>query len=286
MALVNRTIRARDGVALHVEEEGSGERAMLLCNGLYCSTHYYGPWFQEFARDHRVVAFDYRGHGKSEDPPDPAAVTLDTLVDDARTVLDTIEQPVILVGHSMGVRVALELAAKTNKRVDGIVLLCGSVFGIGVGLAAAATSRIAPPLLKAFGRTARLSRAVRDAVVHPEWMVHVGSVFGGLAHSTPRGPVEELARSVRRLDVRSMASIGRSYVEHTARPLLPQIKAPSIQVVGALDQLAPPSHAKVIERELLGCSTVVIDGCTHLAPIEAPDEVHRAVRSFLGKVLR
>lgn len=258
---------------------------MLLCNGLYCSTHYYGPWLDEFSRDHRVVQFDYRGHGRSEDPSDPAAVTLETLISDARTVLDTIDQPVILVGHSMGVRVALELAVQQGVRVDGLVLLCGSVFGIGTGLTAAATSFAAPPMLKAFARVPGISRVVRDAVVRPEWLTTVGSMFGGLAHHTPREPVEALARNVRRIDVRSMASIARSYVEHTARPLLPKIKVPSIQVIGALDQLAPPSHARVVERELVGCSTVVVDACTHLAPIEEPEVVHGAVRSFLRKVL-
>jgi len=284
MRSVIRTIRTRDGVGLHVEERGSGKTAMLLCNGLYCSTHYYGPWLEEFARDHRVVTFDYRGHGQSDDPPDPGAVTLDTLVGDAEAVLDTLEQPVILVGHSMGVRVALELAARKGARVDGIVLLCGSVFDIGVGVTAAATRRFAPPVLRMFGRAASVSRVVRDAVVHPEWLVRVGSVFGGLAHSTPREPVEALARNVRRLDVRSMASIGRSYVEHSARALLPGVRVPTLQIIGALDQLAPPAHARVVERELARCTTVVVDGCTHLAPIEAPDEVHRAVRAFLGEL--
>lgn len=279
-----RTIRTRDGVALHVEELGSGDRAMLLCNGLYCSTHYYGPWFDEFSRDHRVVSFDYRGHGKSEDPRDPSTVTLSALIGDARAVLDTIDQPVVLVGHSMGVRVALELAATSGRPVDGVVLLCGSVFDIGVGLTAAAANHLGPPLLGVLGKTAGLSRVVRDAVVRPQWMIAVGSLFGGLAEHTPRGPIESLVRNVRRVDVRSMASLGRSYVEHSARPLLRQVKAPTIQIVGALDQLAPPAHAQVVERELPGITTVVVDGCTHLAPIEAPGEVHRAVRSFLGRL--
>ncbi len=265
-----RSVSARGGVPLHVEERGAGARTMLLCNGLYCSTHYYGPWIEQFSRDHRVVSFDYRGHGKSADARDPGAVTLASLVDDARAVLDTIEGPTILVGHSMGVRVALELAARAEARLDGVILLCGSVFGIGDGLSASAVARVGPPLLRTADRVSYAFELARNAVMHPDWFITVGSLFGGLARSTPRAPIEALVRNVRRLDVRLMTSVARSYVEHTARPLLPRVQAPTLQIVGGLDQLATPAHARLVERELPRCTTHVVEGCTHLAPIERP----------------
>jgi len=277
-----RTVTTADGVRLHVEEAGRGSRAMLLCNGLYCSTHYYGPWTEHFAPECRVVTFDYRGHGQSEDAPDPGSVSLATLVDDTAAVLATLTEPAVLVGHSMGVRVALELAARANVNIDGVVLLCGSAWGIGDRRVSRVAKRVAPPLLGLAGRAHSASRALRDAVVHPELMVRVGAMFGGLAHSTPRAPVEALARNVRHLDVRLMASIGSSYVTHSARELLPRVQAPVLQVIGACDRLATASHAREVERELRRCTTVVIDDCTHLAPIEAPDAVHRAVSTFLA----
>jgi pimeloyl-ACP methyl ester carboxylesterase len=277
-----RSVTTRDGVALHVAEAGDGARSMLLCNGLYCTTQYYGPWIEQFSRDHRVVSFDYRGHGKSADPTHPGAVTLSTLVDDTLAVLDTLPEPTIVVGHSMGVRVALEVAARAPERVSGVVLLCGPVFGIGDGLIAGAIDRLAPPLLRAFARTSRVSTFVRDSVMHPDWLIGVGSLFGGLARTTPRAPIEALVRNVRRLDVRLMASVGRSYIEHTARPLLPRVSAPTLQIIGGLDQLATRAHARTVERELSRCTTYVAEGCTHLAPIEAPEELHGVVRRFLA----
>lgn len=254
---------------------------MLLCNGLYCSTHYYDHWIDEFSRDHRVVTFDYRGHGRSADPKDPA-ITLEMLVGDAQAVLETIDGPVILVGHSMGVRVALELAGRHEARVHGLVLLCGSVWGVGEGRVAEAAARAAPKILKLAEKAAPLSRALRDAVVRPSWMVSVGSLLGGLAHSTPKPPVEALVRNVRRLDIRTMTSIASSYAQHSARALLPGVQVPVLQIVGALDKLATPSHAHAVERELASCTTVVVEDCTHLAPIEAPDEVNVAVRRFVA----
>jgi pimeloyl-ACP methyl ester carboxylesterase len=254
---------------------------MLLCNGLYCSTHYYGPWIEQFSPDHRVVSFDYRGHGRSEDPREPSKVTLSSVIDDALAVLGTIEEPTIVVGHSMGVRVALELATRAGARVAGVILLCGSAFDIGDGFGARAIERLAPPLLRLFGHTEGAARVVRDAVVRPDWLIGVGTLFGGLARGTPRAPVEALARNVRRLDVGLMASMARSYVEHSARPLLARIEVPTLQIVGALDALATPTHARLVARELARCTTHVVEGCTHLAQLEAPDEVHAVTRRFL-----
>ncbi|WP_405139939.1 alpha/beta fold hydrolase [Nocardia sp. NBC_01388] len=53
------------------------------------------------ARGHRAVAYDRRGHGRSDDPG--AGYEFDTLADDLAALLDRLELTgVTLVGHSMG----------------------------------------------------------------------------------------------------------------------------------------------------------------------------------------
>ena len=58
----------RDGVALFCDEAGGGEPPILLVHG-WCGDHtYMAPQFEHFRRQHRTVAVDLRGHGRSDEP--------------------------------------------------------------------------------------------------------------------------------------------------------------------------------------------------------------------------
>jgi pimeloyl-ACP methyl ester carboxylesterase len=275
-------VRTDEGFDLHVETAGDGP-SMMLCNGLFCSTHYYEPWIATFRDRYRVVSFDYRGHGRSDDPPDADLVGVDELVDDAATVLAAATSgPTILVGHSMGVRVVAELARRFPDRVRAVILLCGSGWTVlGKTETSPTLERAAAGALSLLGRVPGVFRRVRDRVATPDVLIAAGSLFGGLSRETPRGPVEELLKNVRRLDPRLMTSLSRSYLLHSAREALAGLTVPVLQIVGDRDMLAPPAHAEEIGGFLREGTTHVMRGCTHLAPIERPDELHAVVDRFL-----
>jgi pimeloyl-ACP methyl ester carboxylesterase len=70
-----------------------------------------------------VVAVDLLGHGASPVPDDPAEYTRDRALDDLDDVLGELDQPAVLVGHSLGGYLALAHAA-TRPGVDrGVVVL-------------------------------------------------------------------------------------------------------------------------------------------------------------------
>ena len=74
----------------------------------------------EFSRDHLVITHDYRGTGKSSRPTEQ--YSCDDFVDDAVAILDHLNAgPAIVLGHSMGGRVALLMALKYPDRVKKII---------------------------------------------------------------------------------------------------------------------------------------------------------------------
>ncbi len=118
-----------DGVRLHYLERGSGPPIVLL-HGLGALTNEMtaSGIIDPLAADHRVIVFDRPGFGYSERPRGriwtPAAQA--ALLRDA---LDTlrIQRPVI-VGHSWGTMVALEMALSDPDATAGLVLLAGYYF--------------------------------------------------------------------------------------------------------------------------------------------------------------
>ena len=85
------------------------------------------------AADRRVLAIDFRGHGRSTHSFDEANYTVDHIVDDVIAWLSaTIEGPVDLLGHSMGGRVALRFALVRRDLVHSLILMDTTAWKFGI----------------------------------------------------------------------------------------------------------------------------------------------------------
>ncbi|MDZ7729692.1 MAG: alpha/beta fold hydrolase [Dehalococcoidia bacterium] len=57
-----------NGVQLAYEEQGAGEPAFLFVHGWTCDRTFFAPQAEHFARAHRAISVDLRGHGESDKP--------------------------------------------------------------------------------------------------------------------------------------------------------------------------------------------------------------------------
>jgi pimeloyl-ACP methyl ester carboxylesterase len=78
---------------------------------------------EALAPRHRVIAIDLLGHGDSPVPDDPAAYTRDAALSDIDDVIATLDEPPVLVGHSLGGYLALAHAATRPGATRAIVVL-------------------------------------------------------------------------------------------------------------------------------------------------------------------
>jgi pimeloyl-ACP methyl ester carboxylesterase len=90
------------------------------------------------AAGHEVATLDLPGRG--DDPRDPAAVTLDDLVDAVAEVLETSGRPAILVGHSFGGFVISHVAERMPERVELLVYVAAFLLRHGETVLEVATS--------------------------------------------------------------------------------------------------------------------------------------------------
>jgi pimeloyl-ACP methyl ester carboxylesterase len=99
---------------------------LLLHHGLASSQRIWDLMLPRLTRRFRVVTFDARGHGRSAKPA--SGYGFDTVVADAHAVLRATRlRRTLVVGHSWGASVALELAARHPRSVDGAVLVDGGL---------------------------------------------------------------------------------------------------------------------------------------------------------------
>jgi 3-oxoadipate enol-lactonase len=113
-----------NGIELYYEEHGSGP-ALLLVPGLGADTRLFAGVVGPLAATCHVIVFDPRGGGRSDKPPGPYAI--EQMADDAEGLLDVLGiEHAIVVGYSMGGRIALSLALDHPTRVARLVLAATS----------------------------------------------------------------------------------------------------------------------------------------------------------------
>lgn len=116
-----RTLKGEPKLAHYDSVTGVGtEPAIVLLHGSLFRSEDWENVFPRLATRYRTIAYDARGHGKSERAAD---YSLRAFADDAlHVVRDLVKGPVILVGHSLGGLVALAVAAEAPESVHALVV--------------------------------------------------------------------------------------------------------------------------------------------------------------------
>ncbi|MFN3258726.1 MAG: alpha/beta fold hydrolase [Ilumatobacter sp.] len=107
---------------LNVVRRGVG-RPIVLLHGLGTSAATWAAVTEALDERFETLSVDLLGHGDSPVPDDPAEYTRDRALDDLDDVLDDLDEPPILVGHSLGGYLALAHAATRPEALRGIVVL-------------------------------------------------------------------------------------------------------------------------------------------------------------------
>jgi pimeloyl-ACP methyl ester carboxylesterase len=110
------------GLKLYYERAGTGEPELLFVPGWCCDHTAFQPQFDHFARTNAVTAVDLRGWGRSDAPEDGYGIR--DFADDVAQLCEAIgiEKPVV-VGHSLGGMIAVELGARYPALPKALVLV-------------------------------------------------------------------------------------------------------------------------------------------------------------------
>ncbi|MFE1883743.1 alpha/beta fold hydrolase [Streptomyces diastatochromogenes] len=269
-----------DGARLHVEVHGpEGAPPVVLSHGWTCSTAFWAAQIRELAADHRVIAYDQRGHGRS---PASHACTTEALADDLEAVLaQTLArgEKALVVGHSMGGMTVMAASTRPRFREHAAaVLLCSTGSSRLV-----AESRVVP--LRA-GRvrtwiTGRVlgSRAPLGPVTPVAKRILKYATMG--AGSAPH-MVEACARIVHACPRAVRHTWGAVLAALDLDPGVRELHAPTEIVHGASDRLTPPVHARALAAALPQCIGLTeLPGVGHMTPIEAPELVTGRIRELV-----
>jgi pimeloyl-ACP methyl ester carboxylesterase len=271
-----------DGVKLAVRDLGGRGRALLLVHGLASSSHIFDLVAPRLLEDFHVVAYDQRGHGESGKPS--SRYGFDRVASDATEVIDALglDRPIVL-GHSWGANVVLELSVREPSLVSGAILLDGGFSSMRDQMDwRTAKESLAPPPI---------------AGMHVEDFLSM--VRGFMSRSLEVTPeIEAVALSLMRIDRDGRIRPRLSRANHLrilhalwaqdVRGLLARVSVPTL-VVGTRRSDTPDEDREFIESKAAAAGEISrLDGPVrfewiegiHDVPLQHPDAVAEQIRRF------
>ncbi|WP_422119094.1 alpha/beta fold hydrolase [Alkalilimnicola ehrlichii MLHE-1] len=251
---MGETLCADGAVMRHGWVDGP-DPTVLAVHGWSCRSDYWADQLDALAGRHRVVLPDLPGHGCSDRPVEPRsparyAEDLETLV------LERDLQGVVVMGHSMGGAVALELAARRPDRVAGVLLVDTFVIDYG-GLDAATRQAIYAPFAADF-----------PAAI--QGLLEQTSTAG-----TPASLKARLSREMSAVDVAAVLPAWQALLAWDPAPVLERVECPVHAINGDLiPESARARWAGRIEEQRLA-------GCGHFLQMEDPARFNPAMSRVL-----
>ncbi len=278
-----RAVEAVDGTRLHYEIEGDGPYDVLLCDGIGCDGYIWRYLWPHLLERARVIHPHVRGHGRSAPPADPARVGIAHIAEDFLRVLDACgSERAVVIGHSMGVQVSLELWHLAPTRVMGLGLMCGSY---GQPASTFRDAQFMKHLLPYLQAAARMGGGPLRSLWRRLTATRLAGIVAQLMElhpdfTRPRD-LESYLAHLADMDPRVFFDMLAGAEAHTAAPYLEHIDVPTLVIAGELDRFTPAWLSEAIAQKVPGAEAMCVRDGTHAAPVEQPTVVSLRVERFL-----
>ena len=233
---------------------------VLMIHGVGLRAEAWGAQIDALADNYRVLAVDMPGHGLSA-----ACVTAPTLADFSDAIVPSLDEPAVIIGHSFGAMIGLDLAIRYPERVRGIAAL-NAIYQRDLAAKAAVRARAdnldgvtsadpAATLERWFGTDSSPERAAcRDwlSAVDPARYRDAYRVF-----ARENGP------SVK--DLKGLA-------------------CPALFLTGAREPNSTPEMSRQMAALVSGGRAEVVAGAAHMLPMTYAAEVNASLAAFLKGV--
>ena len=282
----DREVVLPDGTRVRYAVRGpAGAPWVVLAPGFLCPDTFWRDLAPELIHDHRVIMLNHRGTGASTEagggslPPGAEAYTIPRLAEDVVAVMDAeAAAPATLVGHSMGVQVALEVARARPELVGSLVLAAGTHTSPFRSMYGSSVASYLFPVVSMAGAAAprelsrRVLRAIELPIVRP-----VAIAMRAVAEHTPWAGMTTYRAHLSRVDPRTSIWTARGMHHFDPEPWLHRIATPTSVVVGSRDGWCPIAVGERQAAAIPDARLEVVPDASHTLPLEHPEVVLRHI---------
>jgi|HubBroStandDraft_2_1064218.scaffolds.fasta_scaffold13983_2 pimeloyl-ACP methyl ester carboxylesterase len=237
-------------------------RTIVFVHGAGSNGHTWHRQIEAFGGQHSPIALCLPGHGRSAGVE--GLRTVHDYADFVAAFLDALKiESAVILGHSMGGAIAMDLGLRHAARVDALILSCTAPkFNVTPdrieGLRAITMGR-APQAFNTEGYSPKTAKENFD-VIREGWMEQI--------KTDPR---------VRYTDILACAQVD-------LREAIAKIDKPALVLAGADDKGTTPADAEFIASKIRGATTKIIADAGHYIPRERPAEYNAAIEQFVSSL--
>ncbi|MFK7877264.1 MAG: alpha/beta fold hydrolase [Paracoccaceae bacterium] len=220
-------------------------------------------WAAQFGLPARIVAPDMPGHGES--PWTDTITSLEDFVCAGLGVLNGLDAPVIVVGHSMGAMLALELARRAPDVVTAVVSL-NAVF-----------ERSLPAQKAVEGRAAGL-----DGLSIPDQTQTLERWFGTDACAEREACASWLSDVHPAAYKCAYTAFATSQIPN--RKGLSHLSCPALFITGSEEPNSTPEMSQTMASLAPMGRSIIVDGAAHMMPMTHSNEVNAAILSVINEM--
>lgn len=247
-----------NGIKLAYDDRGAGKPAFVFIHGWTCDRSFFAPQAEYFARRHRVISLDLRGHGESDKPRGPYPIA--AYADDIAHLIDQLGLgKVVAVGHSMGGIAVLQLGATHPDKVAGIIMVDPAPL-------------VFPPELKA--GVEGIVSAIEAGNQEPRRQFVANNLF---LPTSDRKLVDDVLKVMMAAPSHVAADAMKGILAFDGPAIAARCKVPALHLA-ATPPLNPP-------HLMSGWLPTVVNGWTvgagHFNMMEVPEQVNSMIEAFL-----
>ncbi len=252
---------------LKVVQRGAGA-PLLLVHAFPLDHSMWSAQIERFSNHWHVIAPDLRGCGSSD--VTPGTVTVEQMADDCAAILAALDvrQPVVFCGLSMGGYIAWQFARKYPERLRALVL-CDTRAKADTPEGRATRMKMLDHVMRA--GTEYLAEAMLPRLFAADSLTRLPGAVEFVRERILLAPPEGVAATLRGIADRPDMSW-----------LLPQIRVPTLLIVGEHDVITPVEEMREVAGGIAGAELVIIKDAGHLPALEEPVEFNAALAKFLA----
>ena len=278
------TFKSFDGTRIYYEVRGEGF-PIILNYGIGCLVNHWRPQVKHFSKHFKVIAYDYRGHHRSEIPESRAHLNVDAMAQDLKGLMDHLQiRQASIWGHSFGVQMLVRFYDLFPELVHSMVFVNGFVQNPLHGMFGS------PDITESVFKAIKSGYKILPETIGFLWSTaiqnplspYLSALAGGFnLKLTSLKDIEIYARGIASMNLDAFLTLFESMLHYDGKPVLERMDVPVLIIGGKQDSVTPQKHQEEMHYLIKGSEFFMVPYGSHCTQLDMPELVNLKAEQFL-----